>query len=320
MKRTKAAFVIGLLTVRFVFAQCPKYDLQPPHLNNVLVKSLTTQNSSSKIFTYTYSIVSGITSTGCINGIDIDISIPLNSLALSDSGLSDYPRYVDRSTFKFDTTVRVTSVGIPRLPSYKGLSSAWFASFSVDSTVGWFRAIPEYRLEPGGRIDGIVMTSHALPGIRRFIISPSYSPKPDVEVTPQNEDSLHQNATESLDEEEAFQQLEKSIKVRGVTVGPTPPPFPFVPATFLDTLVNYVIQSKQFRWVETQATANKYFGYFNAAKSNLQSNDIDGARIILHTVLSQTILDTTSNLTNEAFALIHYNTEYLIAKLPSSSN
>jgi hypothetical protein len=316
MNMKTKVFAFGFFVVKFVFAQCPEYDLKPPHLSNVQVKGVVTQNIDSKVLVYTYSIVNGSTSTGCINGMDIDVSLAPNSLDLSDTELIDYPRYVDRIALKFDTTVHATSIGIPTLPKFKGIRCAWSASFSVEGFVGWFRLLPQLRLQPGAEMDGLIMTSLAIPGIRRFVVSPSYSPKPKVAVTPENEDSLYMNTPETTPEEEdAFQQLEDSIKVRGFTIGPTPPPFPFIAGVFLDSLSKYAVQSWQLGWIHNQATANKYLEYFSSAKTNLRSNNANGAQAILQTVLRDANADSTSNLSTEAYALIRYNTEYLLARL-----
>ena len=50
----------------------------------------------------------------------------------------------------------------------------------------------------------------------------------------------------------------------------------------------------------------------------MQQNNIAGARNTLNNVLNNVNLDSSSNLTSEAYALIRYNTEYLLTKLPNS--
>ncbi len=86
--------------------------------------------------------------------------------------------------------------------------------------------------------------------------------------------------------------------------------------TFLDTLTSFTTQSFTLGWIVNQTIANKYLGYFSSAKSQLQSNNIAGARSTLQTVLTNAISDSTSNLTSEAYALIYYNTQYLLGQLP----
>jgi hypothetical protein len=106
--------------------------------------------------------------------------------------------------------------------------------------------------------------------------------------------------------------------VVGRTIGPVLPPSPFVPLNFLDTLTSYTAQSRSLGWIKDQATADKYSGYFASAKTSLQQNNASAARSTLQRVLQDANVDSTSNLTSEAYALIRYNTEYLLTQLPTS--
>jgi hypothetical protein len=104
----------------------------------------------------------------------------------------------------------------------------------------------------------------------------------------------------------------------GKTLGPADPPSPFVPLNFLDTISNFTTQSRSLGWIKDQVTTNKYLGYFGSAKSSLQQNNITSTRTTLQQVLQDVNIDSTSNLTSEAYALIRYNTEYLLAQLPTA--
>ncbi|MGA3287590.1 MAG: hypothetical protein ABSD46_09200 [Bacteroidota bacterium] len=104
--------------------------------------------------------------------------------------------------------------------------------------------------------------------------------------------------------------------VVGKTVGPLTVPNPFVPLNFLDTLANYTTQSHALEWIKDDATANKYLGYYTSAKTSLQQNNIALARTTLQQVLQDVNVDSTANLTSEAYALIRYNTEYLLTQIP----
>jgi hypothetical protein len=97
------------------------------------------------------------------------------------------------------------------------------------------------------------------------------------------------------------------------------PPEPFIPIDFLDTLLNYNNQSYQLGWIKNQPTADKYDSLLALAKTQLQPNNKNAARTTLQTVLQQVDIDSTDNLTSEAYALLRYNTEYLLEKIPQSS-
>jgi len=108
----------------------------------------------------------------------------------------------------------------------------------------------------------------------------------------------------------------KSNSFKTTTVGPADLPNPFVPLNYLDTLSSYATESRTLSWIKDQTTVNKYLGYFSSAKAQLQSNNVAGTRLTLQTILANAISDSTSNLSSEAYALIYYNTQYLLGQLP----
>jgi hypothetical protein len=296
-----------VVIVNPLMGQCPEYDLQAPRLADVELHIFVEKDNITGIFNYVYSLKNGVANIGCIRRLEIDLTYPPNSIELSKDGLIDYPRYIDRVKKE-----GIIPVGIPKLPGFKGFKIAWFAGFGVSKRVDWASADIKFDLERGTQLDSIIMTSHGLPGLRAFIVSPKYNPMPPVIVTPENEDSVRANVPWSYEEEMQFQYLLDSIKYRGITIGPTSPPHPFIPLNFLDTLASYTTQSRSLGWIKDQATANKYLNYFATAKDSLQHNKVDTARGFLRQVLKEVDIDSTNNLTSEAYALIRYNTEYLL--------
>jgi len=103
------------------------------------------------------------------------------------------------------------------------------------------------------------------------------------------------------------------------TLGPKEIDSPFVPINFIDTLITYSTKSSELGWITNQSTANKYDSLFTLAKTQLQQNNNNAARTTLQTVLQEVDIDSTDNLTSEAYALIKYNTEYLLSKLSEQS-
>ena len=104
--------------------------------------------------------------------------------------------------------------------------------------------------------------------------------------------------------------------ITGHTVGTRDTTISVGELQWLDTLTSYTTQSLSLGWIKDQATANKYLNYFATAKTSLHSNNIGAARSTLQRVLQDVNTDSTNNLTSEAYALIRYNTEYLLAQLP----
>lgn len=103
---------------------------------------------------------------------------------------------------------------------------------------------------------------------------------------------------------------------KGVTISSTHPPNPFDPLDYIDTLLNYNALSLELGWITNQITADKYDSLFTTAKTQLQQNNNNAAKTTLQTVLQKVDIDSTNNLTSEAYALLRYNTEYLIEHLP----
>jgi hypothetical protein len=104
--------------------------------------------------------------------------------------------------------------------------------------------------------------------------------------------------------------------VVGKTVGPVPPPDPFDPVGLLDTLLSYTTECKTLGWIAQQTTAEKYLAYFNSVKASLEDSNFTAARNTLKQVLQNVDVDSTSALTSEAYALLRFNTEYLLGQLP----
>ncbi|TSA18544.1 hypothetical protein D4R75_11130, partial [bacterium] len=159
-------------------------------------------------------------------------------------------------------------------------------------------------VKPGKSIN-IALMSKRLPSIVRFY---GQGQRPALEATPANVDpnAGSQFITDLL-----------SNSFQGVTIGPTDTLSPFIPLNFLDTLGEYTTQSRSLGWIKDQPTSDKYVGYFSSAKASLLQNNTASARATLQRVLLDVNVDSTANLTSEAYALIRYNTEYLLGRAPS---
>ena len=208
------------------FGQCLDYDQQLPILINAASRCLVQKDGGTGVFVYRYTLSNGLVSTGCISSFELDVRRSLGTVDLPSSGLVDYPRYVRREALQQAGAVEVIPVGVPSLPTFNSQTSAWSAGFSVRGSITWIRALPRYLVAPGQQLDGLVLTSHGLPGLRNFVISPKYEPVPD---------TTRYETTEM--EEKQFTRLLDSIKTKGTTIGPVSPPLNCDAPLFLDTLV-----------------------------------------------------------------------------------
>jgi hypothetical protein len=107
--------------------------------------------------------------------------------------------------------------------------------------------------------------------------------------------------------------------VRKKTVIPVYLPESIIPLNYLDTLLNYNQRSYEIGWITNQATADKYTNLFTTAKNQIILGDSSAAHSTLENVLHEVDIDSTNNLTSEAYALLRYNTEYLINQITKSS-
>jgi len=170
--------------------------------------------------------------------------------------------------------------------------------------IGW-GGDSAYFIRPGSSLEGFRFESSGLPAIITYYVEGWVEPL----VLDFDPDSVVGGDV-----------LEDSKK--GKTIGAAYSPIPFIPINFLDTLISYTTQSCSLDWIKDQTTADKYLGYFNSAKTSLQQNNIASTRAALQHVLNDVNVDSLpaagghAPLTSEAYALIRYNTEYLLEKLP----
>jgi len=180
---------------------------------------------------------------------------------------------------------------------------SWFALGADDRfpLLAWRMIGLDYKnmIRPGEQKSGFTATSKGLPGINTFYIQ-SERGYMDIDYDLNGlRDDIINNSTS------------------GITIAPANPPSPFNSIHFLDTLKSYTTQSLSLGWIANQTTANKYLAFFDTAKTQLQ-RDSSGklSRSTLITVLQNANQDSSGLLTSEAYALIRFNTEYLIDNLP----
>ena len=189
--------------------------------------------------------------------------------------------------------------------------AGWHAGRSPDGSLIGFSAwtFPDsgqYHIRPGKSEGPLIMTANALPKIVHFFAQAPFHPL-DISdgirsVTPQNlMENIHNNS------------------VRGVTIAPARPDTPFAAIAFLDSLGTCPRRSWDIGWIASRSAADKYTGFFHTARNQILTGSNTGARTTLQSVLQNVSQDSCSTLTSEAYALIRFNTEYLLSQLPLSA-
>ena len=187
----------------------------------------------------------------------------------------------------------------------------WF-SFRSDSNryaggrsyIGWGPDDFDRFIWAGTRMEGFQIITDGLPFIADYHVS-SYFPPPHIEFGEEEPVIIG-----------SMNMYENSKK--GKTIGPACPPSPFFPAAFLDTLVSYTRQSGGLGWIADQQTSEKYETHFHSAQTSLQEDRLDDTRQTLYQVLQEAQTDSGAALTSEAYALLCYNTVYLLSQLQES--
>jgi len=192
----------------------------------------------------------------------------------------------------------------PPNPKNRGIIS-WFEADSISSVDELY--FPTANLVAQGENIQVGVFSEGLPSIKRYWAE-GWTP-------PLREQTLDSLLAAGLPKSEIFPPWYQDA-YQALTLAPQVPDSPFIALTFLDTLFSYTIQSRALGWITAQATADKYLTYFSSARAKLVQGDSVGARTPLQQLLRDVDIDSSSALTSEAYALLRYNTEYLLNQLP----
>jgi len=157
------------------------------------------------------------------------------------------------------------------------------------------------RIYRGHSLDGFTIEAFSVPVIQPFYIQAYH------EII--NHSVEHQD---QADIDDIF-----SNSVKGFTVGPKDTPSTLDGISFLDTLKGYISQSRSLGWISNQPTADKYSAFVDSTKAELLRSDSAAALVTLDSVMQQSVRDSSSSLTSEAFALIYFNAQYLAGQLPA---
>ncbi|KAA0243528.1 MAG: hypothetical protein D8M26_03630 [Ignavibacteriae bacterium] len=176
----------------------------------------------------------------------------------------------------------------------------WHFFFRGDENFIWaFIESPEWNypeafIKPGEEKNNYFFTSSGLPKINNIYVQ-GYNTECDLEIEQVKLNSFVTN-----------------------TLSPNNPPDSLIQLDFLDTLLNYTQRSFELGWIANQVIADKYDSLFVTTKTLLQGNHIPWVEYTLQSVIDECNQDSSGNITSEAYALLRYNTEYLLEHLPEA--
>jgi hypothetical protein len=258
-------------------------------------------NYPNNLLNYTYSIENMIDSRQNISSINLNINDDSLEVPFHPNLVHSY--YSDISIINF----AVFELSDEHIDSIQ----YWYQEFLNDKNDKLLFVLDEIDkaingIEPGASLNNISLKSKYLPGIIPYYLQ---APK-ELKKNPNDINLLGQ-----LDIEDLFINSKK-----GYTIGPVIYNEDLGLIERKIQLLNYCESSFDLGWIKNQSTFDKYNDYLVTAKNALEQNQIDLAKATLESIVQEVDIDSTSNLTSEAYALLKFNTEYLLANLPEESD
>jgi len=302
-----------------------------PFLRNIHFKCTVIHQPKTNIYVFIYSATNDITNRGEICKIEIDISKSVQSETLDTVGLRFARPYIERE-FRddfHDFGDKVIPVSAAKL-----LNKSWDAAITERLTI----SISTIQfVKPGDTLSEIELTSKGLPGVRRLTVKPWFD---ETEFFPGIDDSMQ--IPWNFEKEDS---IRNTVNYYGWTIGPTAPPINFVATVWCDTLLSYTRQSVQLGWLKTtrdddcdedeqpnDGIARNIEKRIEKAKKELMKGDSVKARKELEKLVKKVERiykkseeaerkkhEREITMTSEAYALLKYNTEYLIERLPEKN-
>jgi hypothetical protein len=197
--------------------------------------------------------------------------------------------------------------------------------------ISWGSIDSAYDILPNNVLGGFDLISRGLPAIQKYYLRGYTEPL-----------SFSEGEAPDLSQIRNWDIFENSFK--GWTIGPSNPPYPFVPLDFLDTLKIYVNKSYSLKWIIDKKEDDKEKGdkekekgsklvkelmkYLDKAREQLVKNKIKEAKKQLKEFIKEVeeYYKKSSEegekekvghyyFSSEAYALLKYNAEYLIEQL-----
>ncbi len=301
----RVQLVVGL--VSFVFAVSRPAILRAqslPVVKAVSFRAEVTSTTGGGVLSYNYRIANLPPSSGAVWRIEIDISKPAGGIDLSSEGLVNGPGFLEHMT----GFVLQQPETVPMVPVGLSAPAHWLAGLDRDGTVSWGTG-GLFQIQPGQSLSGLQMTTRGLPAIRQIVAKPYIDVDTLTIKPPEDQTDVQRYVSE-------FDALESSVSAKGLTVGPTAPPADFKPLEFLKTIQSYKDQAVKQGWIDDLGVANSLDVKLNSAQHALERQENTTAKDVLSALLNEVEAQANKHLSSEAVALLKFNTQHLISKIP----
>jgi hypothetical protein len=318
-------------------AQSQKY----PALRNVHVTATATFHESDGFYYYGYGFENDVLNSGNINAFEVDISRVPSTVDLDTVGLRFQNDGFSEQSFRRNFPVskgRIVPVGFAATLFQQG----WVGTLSNHRTAVFDDGVT-HAVKPGKMLGGFNLMSKGLPTIRSCVFSPYF----DVDsLFPSIDDPNRSLSIIQMD------SIQEAANFHTLTIGPTAPPLNFDASVWIDTLLSYIRQSVSLGWLgkerddDCDSDEHPQDGIekniqrrLMMAQRDLQRGDSVKARRSLEQLVrkierlwkrGQEVEQKHEHdrgdrwqhrndwvvMTSEAYALLKYNTEYLIDRLP----
>lgn len=171
-----------------------------------------------------------------------------------------------------------------------------------DGSFGWGAREDSSVIKPGHSLGGFALTSYGLPGIRDILI------QPDVDTS-----RLPPEYSENIEKTVA---LENKVKWTGKTIGPKAPPKTLDPGKFLQYLEALNHQAADLGWIKGKGIERRLDGKLRLVEKGIDKQNGAFAKPFLRSFIKEVQMLKRHHLTEEGYALLYYNGQYLLDHLP----
>ena len=277
--------------------------LPTPTLAGVQTRAAVSIDSSTQIYTYTYSVTNPSSNTGEIWLIAIDATTRFPRAFVPPFDSTDLTIPYGISTLPFDDIVTTLSpLALPVATGYlvafgQQVPSGWSGGLSKTGLAHFWSRSGTPNVTPGGTISGLVLRSRGLPTIKTTEAHPFWRL-----ITNSEEE-----ATPAL--EEAANQVSESIVFRARTLGPSG----VTAGTFghWEQLQSDLNQAIQLGWIPDLTLANALVTQFASARQAVENSDGTLAKTRLNTLIQTISSSTPAQRREEVAALVLLNAQAL---------
>jgi hypothetical protein len=309
-------------------------QIPPPPLANVEVSVGVTADPATKIYSYRYRLTNPSQNVLSIASVDLDITMPENSIRPTGSsrlpaGLwfrdPDGPTGFPPGGFKYETwgDYYRARTGLNFVPVGLDGPAGWARHVGVSQTnkfallpnviaaswSGLSETLNTIGIVPGASLDGLVVTSYGLPGIRSMELQPKEA---DLSLAGQIPEEWQ---TTEDDTPAGRLQKRKSIKGLGFltkTLGPTALPAGYTNASLVTRLQGLVDQATGLSWMTDPLLAQQLTGLLTQASAALQQNQNATAKTLLQQFVTAVTSASLAQRRQEASDLLSLNAQFII--------